>query len=208
MSAERSLTAALLRQYAADALSSVEMMNRAADLLDRPASAQGGPGGFFVRLDNGQVYLITPGQDAVPGVTVPLPCKWEDLNSWALRLVEPDTGNQRQALCREWLEKTEWVQNDDSFPFPTLSMHRADIMRQEIERLRAQVHSIRNATLREAEQAAEKACTGYSYGFEIVNAVRALTVSAQPAHCVEGEHCVCGGDLPRVRAGCPNWRTK
>lgn len=26
-------------------------------------------------------------------------------------------------------------------------------------------------------------------------------------HCVEGEnHCVCGGDLPRVREGCHNWR--
>jgi len=25
--------------------------------------------------------------------------------------------------------------------------------------------------------------------------------------CVEGEkHCVCGGDLPRVRADCTNWR--
>lgn len=26
-------------------------------------------------------------------------------------------------------------------------------------------------------------------------------------YCVEGEnHCVCGGDLPRVREGCGNWR--
>lgn len=38
----------------------------------------------------------------------------------------------------EWLEKTEWVQaQHDSFPFRTLGIHRADIMRQEIERLRA-----------------------------------------------------------------------
>jgi hypothetical protein len=29
------------------------------------------------------------------------------------------------------------------------------------------------------------------------------------AYCVEGENrCVCGGDLPRVRAGCGNWRTE
>ena len=26
-------------------------------------------------------------------------------------------------------------------------------------------------------------------------------------HCAEGDKCVCGGDLSRVRAGCANWRT-
>lgn len=25
-------------------------------------------------------------------------------------------------------------------------------------------------------------------------------------YCAEGDRCVCGGDLPRVRAGCANWR--
>jgi hypothetical protein len=24
-------------------------------------------------------------------------------------------------------------------------------------------------------------------------------------HCKEGDRCVCGGDLPRVREGCGNW---
>ena len=27
-----------------------------------------------------------------------------------------------------------------------------------------------------------------------------------PGHCIAGI-CVCGGDTPRVRAGCANWRT-
>ncbi len=33
----------------------------------------------------------------------------------------------------------------------------------------------------------------------------------QPAagYCAEGENrCVCGGDTPRVRSGCHNWRTE
>lgn len=38
----------------------------------------------------------------------------------------------------EWIEKTEWVQAQHaSFPFNTLGMHRADVMRKEIDRLRA-----------------------------------------------------------------------
>ncbi len=26
-------------------------------------------------------------------------------------------------------------------------------------------------------------------------------------YCTEGDRCVCGGDLPRVRQGCANWVT-
>ncbi len=26
-------------------------------------------------------------------------------------------------------------------------------------------------------------------------------------YCTEGDRCVCGGDLPRVREGCANWVT-
>ena len=25
-------------------------------------------------------------------------------------------------------------------------------------------------------------------------------------YCAEGDRCVCGGDLPRIREGCGNWR--
>lgn len=43
----------------------------------------------------------------------------------------------------EWLEKTEWVQSQhSSFPFNTLGLHRADVMRKEIERLRGLVLSL------------------------------------------------------------------
>lgn len=31
---------------------------------------------------------------------------------------------------------------------------------------------------------------------------------ATAGECTEGDRCVCGGDLPRVRAGCSNWRLK
>jgi hypothetical protein len=37
----------------------------------------------------------------------------------------------------EWLDKTEWVQKElNTFPVSSLGMHRADVMRLEIERLR------------------------------------------------------------------------
>jgi hypothetical protein len=40
----------------------------------------------------------------------------------------------------EWIAKTDWVQeHKDSFSFNTLSMHRADVLRREIETLRAKV---------------------------------------------------------------------
>lgn len=44
----------------------------------------------------------------------------------------------------------------------------------------------------------------------VLNALAAASSDAAQAphgYCVEGEnHCVCGGDLPRVREGCANWR--
>lgn len=37
-----------------------------------------------------------------------------------------------------------------------------------------------------------------------------LAVAKQRAevvgHCSEGDRCLCGGDLPRIREGCGNWR--
>ncbi len=37
---------------------------------------------------------------------------------------------------------------------------------------------------------------------------RGLKITPYAGHCVEGEsRCVCGGDTPRVRSGCGNWRT-
>lgn len=53
-----------------------------------------------------------------------------------------------QVMGREWLEKTEWVQEQqDSFPFRTLGIHRADVMKAEIERLRALVAQLRRGAL-------------------------------------------------------------
>ena len=31
-------------------------------------------------------------------------------------------------------------------------------------------------------------------------------VAVQTGYCAEGDHCNCGGDLPRIREGCANWR--
>ena len=48
-----------------------------------------------------------------------------------------------KAAYLEWLEKTEWVQErQDCFPFRTLGIHRADILRKEIERLQARVNEL------------------------------------------------------------------
>ncbi len=32
-----------------------------------------------------------------------------------------------------------------------------------------------------------------------------FSMEPAPAHCSEGDRCVCGGDLPRIREGCGNW---
>lgn len=40
--------------------------------------------------------------------------------------------------AREWLDKTEWVQQREDWPFPALGMHRADVMKKYIEHLEAQ----------------------------------------------------------------------
>lgn len=43
-----------------------------------------------------------------------------------------------------WQEKTDWVQEQaDGFPFPVLGMHRADVMRKEIDRLQKIITAIR-----------------------------------------------------------------
>jgi hypothetical protein len=50
---------------------------------------------------------------------------------------EPDI-HQLQFALDEWCKKTDWVQKQrDSFSFNTLGMHRADVLRREIEHLRA-----------------------------------------------------------------------
>lgn len=34
-----------------------------------------------------------------------------------------------------------------------------------------------------------------------------MTQDKYAGYCIEGEkHCVCGGDLPSIRAGCSNWK--
>ena len=45
---------------------------------------------------------------------------------------------QKAAAFDEWIEKTNWVQEQiNTFPVKSLGKHRADVMREEIERLRA-----------------------------------------------------------------------
>lgn len=56
-------------------------------------------------------------------------------------VVVPSTDAFKEAYM-EWSRKTDWVlEQQDSFPFRTLGIHRADVMRQEIERLRAALAS-------------------------------------------------------------------
>ena len=46
-------------------------------------------------------------------------------------------GTMENIALDEWLDKTEWVQKEiNTFPVSSLGMHRADVMRLEIERLR------------------------------------------------------------------------
>ena len=46
-------------------------------------------------------------------------------------------GPMENIALDEWLDKTEWVQKElNTFPISSLGMHRADVMRLEIERLR------------------------------------------------------------------------
>ncbi len=53
--------------------------------------------------------------------------------------------NTWEIIGREWLAKTEWVQdNIETFPTKSFGMHRADVMRDEIERLRALLAFHRN----------------------------------------------------------------
>jgi hypothetical protein len=50
-----------------------------------------------------------------------------------------DECDKWKAAFMEWSDKTDWVQEQkDSFPFRTIGLHRADIMRKEIDRLRAE----------------------------------------------------------------------
>ncbi len=62
----------------------------------------------------------------------------------------------------------------------------------------------------EIDMVADDQCRG-----EIMDAIARMwirtadTYQAETAngHCTEGDRCVCGGDLPRVRQGCANWVT-
>lgn len=64
----------------------------------------------------------------------------------------------------EWLEKTEWVQaQQSSFPFNTLGLHRADVLRKEIERLREKLDFLqycRLESLREDHDSYDDSDTG------------------------------------------------
>lgn len=42
----------------------------------------------------------------------------------------------------------------------------------------------------------------------LIARIRELEGQRNAGHCIEGDKCACGGDLPRVREGCANWRTK
>lgn len=49
---------------------------------------------------------------------------------------------QKAYAFDEWVEKTKWVQEQiNTFPITALGKHHADVMREEIERLRAIVGS-------------------------------------------------------------------
>jgi hypothetical protein len=63
---------------------------------------------------------------------------------------------QKAFAFDEWIEKTNWVQEQiNTFPLSTLGKHRADVMRNEIERLRVSYTVIRNAALDEAAKEAD-----------------------------------------------------
>jgi hypothetical protein len=40
----------------------------------------------------------------------------------------------------------------------------------------------------------------------LVRDARSASAGKASGYCAEGDRCVCGGDLPRVREGCGNWR--
>lgn len=49
----------------------------------------------------------------------------------------------KDAALKEWMDKTEWVQEQKStFPVKTVGLHRADVLREEIQRLRAVLSSV------------------------------------------------------------------
>lgn len=82
------------------------------------------------------------------------PGKWENA-IWP-------SEDQHLAALGEWFAKTDWVQEQqDSFSFNTLGMHRADVLRREIEHLRA-------ATLTEDEIVA--AAGRWNLGNKIIGA--------------------------------------
>lgn len=57
---------------------------------------------------------------------------------------------------------------------------------------------------REIQRRMRQNDTAYMSGWN--DGQRALRVSRAAGSCTEGDRCVCGGDLPRVREGCGNWR--
>jgi hypothetical protein len=86
------------------------------------------------------------------GRVLPITCMkdYSMVELWDDRAVQviPNTGVRAdqygedvQICWKQWLEKTDWVQEQiDTFPpHASLGMHRADVMRLEIERLRALV---------------------------------------------------------------------
>lgn len=43
---------------------------------------------------------------------------------------------------------------------------------------------------------------------QYVSPDRIVVIAAPTGSCRLGENCVCGGDLPSVREGCPQWMKK
>lgn len=67
-----------------------------------------------------------------------LPERVRKLQEW---VQQQDRLEQYKAAYEVWMQKTEWVQ-DGKFSFNTLGMHRADVMKEEITRLRGMLDRI------------------------------------------------------------------
>ena len=81
-----------------------------------------------------------------------------------------------------------------------------------LEKLRAEAAANAAGYSRDAKQFAASGqyataenmrCMSEAWGIVAMRLGQELT----KGHCSEGDRCVCGGDLPRVREGCANWVT-
>jgi hypothetical protein len=68
----------------------------------------------------------------------------------------------------EWIEKTQWVQQQShTFPANALGKHRADVMREEIERLRQQLAASADKTAVTVQPVAKVRVRNKGYGMEL-----------------------------------------